>query len=47
MTVICDTVDCIYNANGVICSRDPCLISKGLCEWVQLKKKNYHLNPSY
>lgn len=47
MTVICDVTDCIYNINGVICSRTPCLISKGLCEWVYLKKNNYNLNPSY
>ena len=34
MTILCDLIDCIYNSDGVICTKDPCLISNGMCEWI-------------
>ena len=47
MTILCDLIDCIYNSDGIICTKDPCLISNGMCEWVYQKKYDYSINPYY
>lgn len=47
MTVVCDVTDCGYNSNGCLCTKDPCLISQGHCEFVYSKKNGYQVNPEY
>lgn len=47
MTVLCDVQDCFYNLNKAICTRDPCMISRGMCEWVYKKQNGYNINPEY
>lgn len=41
----CNVVDCAYNTNGVICSRDVTMILNGYCNW--LFDRNGQVNPNF